>query len=211
MEDFINGIRNRYRHMSNYRNLSILILRKTHSPIREEPLQERYKKKSFFDIFSPKVSDVSRKLHNEIRVLLDRREKAVLQTVMRETNSLVTQHARKWSADFARNDKTRLDFMGRTDKKVDLYIADTTTKLQHVQKELDKLKAAEKSRQSATSNKLSGDIQLSHRTAKRLVLDSALHERMEMQREFDAKAKYTERSIIRKLRDEEEYKRRRGG
>jgi hypothetical protein len=211
MEDLINTIRNRYRHVSNYRNLSTLVLRKPPSPTHEEPSQETYKKKSFFDIFSPKVSDVSRKLHNEIRVLLDRREKAVLQTVTREANNLVTQHARKWSSDFAKNDKARLDFMGRTDKKVDLYIADTTGKLQYVQKELDKLKTAEKSRQSATSNKLSGDVQLSHRTAKRLVLDSALHERAEMRREFDEKAKNTQRSIIRKLRDEEEYKRRRGG
>jgi hypothetical protein len=101
--------------------------------------------------------------------------------------------------------------MKRSEKHVDLFVADTNAKMKTVRRELERLQASEKTRRREQERTPREDLPLSHREAKRVAEERAERERAEIRRELGATAVNTERRILRRLRDDEEYGKRRSG
>jgi hypothetical protein len=211
VEDLIGSVRRRYGRAVGCYNLSTLAYRTRPLIAVREDDTDKKNKSGFFDFMRPQISSISKKLHEEIAKLLERREKNLLQTVSKDVPRLIKQHTLQWRSDSVRAEKTRSEHMKRSEKHVDLLMADTNAKMKTVRRELERLQASEKARRREREQTPREDLPLSHRAAKRIAEERAERERAEIRRELGASAANTERRILRRLRDEEEYGKRRSG
>jgi hypothetical protein len=211
MDDLLGSVRRRYGRTAGFYNLSTLAYRTRPLVAAREESQDRNGKSGFFDFMRPQISGISKKLHEEIAKLFERREKNMLQTVSRDMPRLIKQHTLQWQSAGVRAEKARSENMKRSEKRVDLFVADTNAKMKTVRRELERLQMSEKARRREQEQTPREDMPLSHREAKRIAEERAESERAEIRRELGANAINTERRILRRLRDEEEYEKRRSG
>ncbi|MDR2356317.1 MAG: hypothetical protein LBE16_09035 [Clostridiales Family XIII bacterium] len=211
MQDLLGTVRERYRRNISCRNLSTLTHRTRNAIADKTAEPEEKRERGFFDFLRPHLFGISKKLHEEIGKLIERREKTVLQTVNRDVLRLTERQGRQWKAETARTERTRLETAKRSEKRVELFMTDTGAKLKAVQKELDRLKAEDAARKRERDRMTNEDLPLSHRAGRKLTNDKAEREREELRREINDKAAKTERRVLRKLRDEDEYEQRRRG
>ena len=211
MQDLIGTVKERYGKSTSYHNLSTLMHRTQNATITEELKPEKTPKKDFFDFLRPQLSGISKKLHEEIGKLLERREKTVLQTINRDVLRHTEQWTQKWKTDSVKAERTRLETMKKSDKRLELFMADTEAKLKVMRREFDRLKAEDNARRREHDKMTAEDLPLSYRAAKKLTNEKAEREREDIRRELITSAANTERRVLRKLRDEEEYEKRRKG
>jgi hypothetical protein len=209
VEDLLGSVRRRYGRTAGFYNLSTLAYRTRPLVAAREEAQDR--RSGFFDFMRPQISGISKKLHEEVAKLLERREKNLMQTVSKDVPRLIKQHTLQWQSDSVRAEKARSEHMKRSEKHVDLFVADTNAKMKTVRRELERLQTSEKTRRREQEQTPREDLPLSHREAKRIAEERAERERAEIRRELGASAVNTERRILRRLRDEEEYEKRRSG
>lgn len=209
MEDLINTVQRRYGRSVSYRSLSTLSHRQRTAPSRRYALEENHFG-SLLNFLHPQITSFSQKLHEEVSRLIERREKTALQTLNKEIPRLIGLQAQKWRTENSRTDKIRLEAAKRMEQRVELFTADTSAKLKAVQRELERLKLSEKARRQKES-KAAYDYSSFRAPAKATMSEHSERERDDLRREISSDIARTERRITRKLRDEDEYEKRRRG
>ena len=205
--DLIETVKNRYSKTAAAAGRFTLIHRVLTPTQNEEP----QKKSGILNFFGSRFSNISKKIQDDVAAILNRWSHAQEKTMTAQIGKETARQTSMWKDFTARTEKTRLEHSRTTNKRIDLVLAETNKSIAALRRETDRTarREAEKKRELEATPREA--LPVSVKDARRLIdgkLDASSNK---LESQIQQSARKSVRDAVRRVREDEEYERRRSG
>jgi len=173
--------------------------------------EEPQKKSGILNFLGSRFSNVSKKIQDDVAAVLNRWSHTQEKTLTAQIGKETARQTSMWKDFATRTERTRLEHARTTNKRIDLVLAETNKSIAALRREADRTerREAEKKRELEATPREA--LPVSVKDARRLIdgkLDASSNK---LESQIQQSARKSVRDAVRRVREDEEYERRRSG